>query len=229
LAYLREIDTYTEYALCSTALQGPAAVTIDLLAALERQNPKSKYLGDAYGSYFLALNQTGAAAKIPAVAQKAIENFPDNEDALLVLADYAMNRKQTDRAQTYAERLLVVMRNHSKPAGVGAADWERKRTAALTRAYWIAGLMHCEKGQYFDADKDLRLALPLVKDNEAMLGPALFYLGVSNYQLGKTLMKKAQVLEAVKFSEQAAAIKGPYAEQAWRNANVMKTEASKMR
>ena len=89
--------------------------------------------------------------------------------------------------------------------------------------------MHCEKAQYFEGDKDLRSALPLVKGNEAMLGSTLFYLGLANYQLGKTLMKKSQVLEAVKFSEQAAAIKGPFAQQAWHNAHVMKTEAGKMR
>jgi hypothetical protein len=42
-------------------------------------------------------------------------------------------------------------------------------------------------------------------------------------------MKKAQVLEAVKFSQQAAAIKGPLAQQAWHNAQVMKDEAGRMR
>jgi hypothetical protein len=43
------------------------------------------------------------------------------------------------------------------------------------------------------------------------------------------MMKKSQVLEAAKFSEQCAAIKGPLADQSWRNAHAMRTEAEKMR
>jgi hypothetical protein len=62
-----------------------------------------------------------------------------------------------------------------------------------------------------------------------MSAAALFHLGVVNYQLGKMLLSKARVLEAAKFSEQAAQIRGPYGPQAWRNAQVMKTEAQKMR
>ena len=42
-------------------------------------------------------------------------------------------------------------------------------------------------------------------------------------------LNKALVLEAAKFSEEAAAIEGPYAEQARHNAIVMKTEAGRMR
>ena len=36
-----------------------------------------------------------------------------------------------------------------------------------------------------DADKHLRAALPMIKDNPAMNGAALFYLGVANFELGK--------------------------------------------
>ena len=64
-------------------------------------------------------------------------------------------------------------------------------------------------GQYFEADKELRAALPLIQGNTAMTAPALFYLGMANYDLGRRTMSKARVPEAAKFSEQAAAIKGP--------------------
>jgi len=225
----REIELYTEYALYATALASPPTTTADLLAALEQQNPKSRYLDEAYGPYLLALHQTGAASKIPAIAAKAIANFPNNEDLLLVLADTALSRKQSDRALNYAERLLSTMYKHSKPEGMSAADWERKRSAALGRGHWIAGLLHAEKAQYYEADKDLRSALPLIKGNEAMLAPALFHLGVVNYELGRMTMRKARVLEAATFSEQAAALGGPLGQQAWHNALVMKTEAGKMR
>ena len=47
--------------------------------------------------------------------------------------------------------------------------------------------MHATKLNYYEADKDLRAALPNVKDNPAILATTLFHLGVANYQLGMQL------------------------------------------
>jgi hypothetical protein len=228
VAYARDIELNTEYALYTTAVQGPPAATVELLSALEEQNPKSKYLADAYGAYLLALNQTGASAKIPAVAEKALAQFPDNEDLLLVLADTALNRKQNDRALRYANQLTAVLSKHPKPEGISAADWQRKRNTGLGRGYWIAGMVLAGQNKYAPADQALRAALPLIEGNEAMMAAALFHLGVVNYQLGRLTNNKPRVLEAAKFSDRAAAMKSPYAEQAWKNAHIMRTEALRM-
>lgn len=229
LDHARDVDTYSEYALYALAVQSPPAVLIDMVNTLEQQNPKSRYLDDAWSRYLVAMHQTGATAKIPEVAAKAIANFPDNEDLLLVLADNALGKKQNDRAASYAERLIASLNKHGKPEWLPAADWERKKSAALGRGYWIAGVMHAEKNNYFETNKDLRAALPFLKGNDAMLATALFHLGVANYQLGRMTANKGQVMEAIKFSDQAAAIAGPLQQQAWTNAQVMRTEASKMR
>ena len=229
VAFAQEVELHAEYALYATSIGAPPAVTVDLLSALEQQNPKSKYLSDAYGLYFYALEKTGAAAKVPGIAEKALANFPENDDALLILADTAMSRKQTDRALGYSKRLITVLNKRGKPEGMSAGDWEHKRNVALGRGYWIAGVIQGEKAQYFESDKNLRAALPLIGGNEAMKAPALFYLGMDNYNLGKMTAKKSLVLEGARFSEQAAAIQGPLAQQAWHNAMVMKDEAAKMR
>jgi hypothetical protein len=229
VAYARDVEVYTEYALYATAVGAPPEVTVDLLATLEQQNPKSKYLADAYGLYFHALRQTGAAAKIPDIAEKAIVNFPENDDSLAVLAESALSRKQNDRALGYAKRLMAALNKRARPEGMSAAEWERKRSTELASGYWIAGVVQAEKGVYYEADKDLRAALPLVAGNDARKGYALFCLGLANYQLGKMTLKKAQVLEAAQFSKEAAAIQGTWTQQAWRNAQVMKDEAARMR
>ncbi len=228
VTYVQGIAVRTEYALYRTAVQSPPATLIDLFTTLEQLNPKSKYLDAGYGSYLLALTQTGASAKVPGVAEKALANFPENEDLLLVVADSAFSRKQTDRALNYATRLITALNKHSKPEGLPAADWERKRKAALGRGYWMAGVIHGEKGVYASADKELRSALPLIS-GDAMRGAALFYLGTTNYHLAKMTVDKARMLEAAKFSEEAAGIEGPYADQARHNALVSKTEAGRMR
>ena len=99
----------------------------------------------------------------------------------------------------------------------------------LGHGHYVAGLMQFQKGQFYNADKELRAALPLIQDNKPMLGSALFSLGVANFQLGKTMMNRARVLEAATFSEQAAAIPGEHAQQAGHNSLAMKKEARTMR
>jgi len=227
IAFARDVELYSEYALFATALQAPAATTVDLLSTLEHQNPKSKYLNDAYAAYFQALIQTGAAAKIPAIAEKAIAHFPENVDLLLVLTE--ASRQQIARAGAYAERLLVALGKSKKPEGVSQADWDRRQGAARTRALFLAGISHSEKKEWFQADKDLRAALPYLKGDEQSLAAALFHLGLVNYQIGRLTLNKSRVLEAARFSDQAAQIKSPFAEQAWRNGGVMRAEAAKMR
>jgi hypothetical protein len=227
--YVKGIAIYADYALYATALASAPAITVDLIATLEQNSPKSKYLDEAYGSYLNALNKTGAGAKIPAIAEKGLTNFPENEDLLLVLADNAVSRRQNDRALNYANRLVAALGRHPKPDGIAAADWDRKRNAMLGRGYWISGIVSGEANQYAAADRNLRAALPLIQGTDSMTGPALFYLGVANYNIGKMTNNKARMLEGAKFSDQSAAIAGPLQDQAWRNAALIKKEAASMR
>jgi hypothetical protein len=226
--YAKSVGPYMEYALFATSLGTPAATVVDLTSTLEQLNPKSKYLDGAYLPYFVALNQTGGAAKIPAIAEKALENFPENVDLLGLMTDNSRNRSQNDRALAYANRLTAAL-NKPKPEGMADADWARKRSMYLSIGYWTAGVISGERNDYAAADRNLRAALPLIQGNNARMGPALFHLGVANYQLGRQFLNKARVLEGAKFSEQCALIPGPYADQARHNALVMKADGDKMR
>jgi len=127
------------------------------------------------------------------------------------------------------KRLVAATSKRPKPEGMSDADFEKDRNTNLGYGNLVAGLALAGKTQYFEANKSLRAALPLIQSNQAWLGLCLFQLGVVNYQLGKQMLSKAQVLEAAKYSEQAAAIKGAYQTQASNNAQVMRTEAGKMR
>ena len=229
IEHAKSITLYGEYALFATAVVSPSATLIDLVSALEQQNPKSKYLDGAWGPYLYALSQTGQSSKVLPTAEKALPNFPENEDLLLLLADNAVSRKQPDRALTLANRLVAASQKHGKPEGVPAAQWEKKHNSTLGRGFWIAGVINGDKGQYANCDKDLRSALPLIQGNEPMMAAALFYLGMANYNLGKMTLSKARVLEAAKFSQQCASINSSFAEQARHNALVMKAEGDKMR
>ena len=229
VAYAKDVESYSEYALYATAVQSQPAELVELIALLEQQSPKSKYLEQAYGPYFAALHSTGSAAKIPAIADKALESHPDNPDVLAVAAETAFSKQALDRALSLANRLVSAVGKEPKAEGTSQADFDRRRATFTGRAQYMIGMIYGSKQQFALSDKALRAALPLIRGNNAMAGPALFQLGVDNYQLGKMTNSKAKILEAAKFSDEAAAIPGPHADQAWRNAAIMKNDAGKMR
>jgi len=183
-----------------------------------------------YALYALAVSDPKDAPDLTTALeqQNPKSKYLEMPDLLAVLADNALSRKQTDRALSYANRIIADAAKKA-PDGIEAAEWERTKTAGLAKGYWTAGVILAEQQKFKDADRDLRAALPLIKGNNAMMGPALFYLGVANYQLSTMTNNKAKMVEAAKFSEQSAAIAGPYQDQAYKNANAMKAQADKMR
>jgi tetratricopeptide (TPR) repeat protein len=229
IKYAKEAEAYTEYALYATAVQSEPAAMVDLLGMLETQSPKSKYLDQGYEAYLQALHQVGKDDAIPAIAEKAIVNFPTNPDLLYVLANNAQEKKQNDRAISFANRLVAAANSRQKPEAESAADWERQKSVWLGRGYWISGVLNGAKNLYALSNKSLRAALPYIKGEPALMAPALFYLGVDNYQLGTMTNNKKQVLEGATFSDQCAAIEGAYQHQCWLNAQNIKAAAEKIR
>ena len=227
--YARETEGYAEYALYATGVQADSATMIDLLALLEQQSPKSKYLDQGYQAYLAALHSAGKDDAIPGIAEKAIVNFPNNPDLLYVMASNAQAKMQADRAISFANRLVAAANSRQKPEAESAADWERQKSIWLGRGYWISGVLNGEKNLYALSNKSLRAGLPYIKGEPGLMGPALFYLAVDNYQLGTMTNNKKQVLEGATFSDQCAAIVGPYQDQAYRNSMAMKGAAAKMR
>jgi hypothetical protein len=227
--YAKEAEGYAEYGLFATGIQSDPAALVDLLGTLEEKSPKSKYLDQGYDAYLAALHQAGKDDAVPAIVEKAVVNFPANPDLLLVAASSAQAKKQVDRAISLANRLVAAANSRPKPEAMAAGDWDRKKAVWLGRGYWISGVSNGEKTLYALSNKSLRAALPYIKGEPALMGPALFYLGLDNYQLGKMTNNKKQVLEGATFSEQCAAIVGPFQDQGYRNSMVMKSEANSMR
>ncbi|MBX9603229.1 MAG: hypothetical protein K2X35_19655 [Bryobacteraceae bacterium] len=231
--WAKQVDTYSEYALYALALQPVGAGNIALLVeALEKQNPRSQYLNQLAAPYLMALNQSNRAADIVPAAQRRLEHDPENEDLLLVLADGYLSSKQPDKALAMAQKLTAVMEAKARPEAVPADVWEKKKAGALGRGYWIAGIVYADQKKHAEADKVLRAALPYLANDAAMMGPAAFYLGIANYEMGKASKNRAKLADALKFSEQSGAIAGPYQAAAQKNAKSIRAElppASKAR
>jgi tetratricopeptide (TPR) repeat protein len=223
LEYVKGVDTYSEYALYALALKlkDPKQIA-ELGAALEHQNVKSQYMPQLSSIYLNALTQSKQNA-CPAAERLAAANAKD-VDASINAANCSLQQKQYDRAVAHSTHVVDALGSRSKPEGMSDADWASKKAMLLGRANWIAGMAYASQSKLGPADKALRAALPSVKGEPQMAAPALFQLGLANYQLGKSLGDKSKMKEGLQFFQQCADIAGPYQDQASKNVRTIKTE-----
>lgn len=223
--YARQTDIYTEYSLSVGAAQSTnPAETIALFDTLEKQNPKSQYIGQSSGMYLRALQKTGKASEMGPSAERILVNCPDCDEALLIAADYNLNQKQNAKVVEQSSKLIDVLNSQQKPEGMTDADWTSQKNKKLGLAYWYNGLAYSGQGKFADADKALRNAVPLLAGNDQLLGVGLFNLGLADYNMAKASKNKALLQDALKFSQQSAAIKGPLQGQAAANVKVIRAE-----
>ncbi len=218
--YAKQLDAYTEYSLYAAALQmTDLSARLSLFAALdERAAADSPYLSQAYPHYFLALTQAGDMGRAAALARKAFEANAATEEILAVAGDYHLREgKDMDRVLAYSARLVELAGSRPKPEGVSDSDWAKRKRQFLGLGHWLSGAAYSSQNKFEDADKELRVALPLLEGNDEAKAGALFHLGVANYKLGR-------IVDAVKFTEQCAAIKGPYQAMAARNLKAIRSE-----
>jgi hypothetical protein len=224
--YAKGVGTQSEYALATTAAQpdmAPAKV-VELTEALLAVNPKSTYLGLASNAYMGALGKIGGADKQIEGANKIIAGSPNEEYALMTLADNLMAKNRADQAYTYAARLVTVMKSKAKPEGYSDEEWNRRKSLLLSRGYYDAGIAGCIRQVWKDCDSNLRAALPMIGGQAAMTGPTYFYLGVANYQISKITTDRTKLQEALKFEQQSAGIAGAMQAQAAQYVTVMQNE-----
>jgi tetratricopeptide (TPR) repeat protein len=224
LEYAKQVDAYSEYALYVVALKEkePKNV-IDLVDTLEKRNIKSQYLPLVSGNYFTALSAAGEGAKACPEAEKMSAGNPKNAEAMLVAADCAMRAQRAANVVSYGSKALEAINSRQKEEGMSDADWASKKDSILGSANWYIGVGYCLEGKYGPANKSLRAALPMLK-GEQLRGMALFYLGLANYSLGKTIGDKGQMRQGMQFFQQSAAVKNPMQDQAERNAKLVLTE-----
>lgn len=207
VALAKEINDYVEYGLYTVAIQAKPDEAVELFGLLEQVNPKSKYLDQGYGFYLGCLQNTGAGAKVPGIAAKALANFPGNEDLLLIAANSALSGRRYDQAIAYGDRLAAAASKHGK-------------AALVTEGRYIAGVGHFFRNQYPQTNKELGAVLPSLSGEQK--GCALLYLAISNFNLGKATMNKGMMQQGANYAAQSAGMKSQCQAQAYQNAVAMK-------
>lgn len=217
--YAKEVATYAEYALAATAIQsGEPAKTVELVNALIAENPRSQYLDEACANAYLVALKPGGGAKQAEGMAKIVAGRPDNLVALTALCDL-----RPASGPAYASKLLAAAKR-PRPEGVTEAEWEKMKTAAEGAGYFYLGFENAQKQAWVDCDKNLKTALPLISSDTNKLGVAYFSLGVCEYQFGKMTADRTRMQAGQQYMEKAAAIRGPYQNQAYQQNNAMKQE-----
>ncbi len=222
--YARQVDVYTEYALFAALLQNTdPKVRIQLGEALQTRNPASEYVPKLSQPLFLAYMQSGQSEKGLAFAEKCIAANQASGEMTLAVAQSYMEKKMPDKAIAAAEQAIQFADSNEKPESVTDADWPTWRTQIKGRAGWIAGVSYAAVDKWALADKSLRAALPSLQGDKNMLAEALFFLGLANYRLAES-GEKERAGDALRFSEQCAALPGPYQVPARTNVKAIRAK-----
>ncbi|MBM3775712.1 MAG: hypothetical protein FJW37_11210 [Acidobacteria bacterium] len=216
--YAKQVNTYSDYSLYANALQNAdPRKRLELIDALEQQNPQSEYLPQLVHPRFLAYRQAGDNAAAVAFAEKVLATDQSSEDMLLLVADnYLQSKKDPDKVYAYTGKMVEVMSAKPKPEGVSDQDWNKRKDQIIGLARFMAGKQYYLQNKFAAADKELRPALPLL-DNLMVKAEALFYLGVSNFRMEK-------IQDAADFSKQCAALNSPFKAAALRNLKVIQSQ-----
>jgi hypothetical protein len=226
--YAKQVCTYSEYALYAAALTDvDAQRVLQLGDALEKLNPNSQYIPQAMSRYAWAARTANALPRAVEYGERAFARNQFDEDLLLAMADYYLNlpagKQDTNKVALYSTKIVEFLPSKRKPEGMSDADWEKKKTGVMGLAHWMAGTSLSAQGKWAPADKNLRIALPLVQGNDQLVAGALFHLGLSNYQMGRG-KNAQQVADATRFFEQCAAMKSPFQAKARENLAVIKKQ-----
>jgi len=217
--FAKQVNTYSEYSLYAMALQTTdPRKKIALIEDLQQRDPQSQYVGQMKPVLFQAYRQAGDNPKAVAVAEKILASDPNNDEMLLVVADsYLQQGKEPDKVVAYSTKMIDVMNTKAKPEGASDADWENRKKTITGLGHFMIGKLNFNDKKYGPADKELRAALPLVEGNSDLKAETLFLLGFSNY-------KMENIMEALKFNQQCAAIKSRFQAQAAKNVTVIKSQ-----
>jgi len=225
MEFAKEVMAFTEYVLSTEAInESDPRKKAELIQALETRNPQSKFLAQARNERPRIDLASLPPEKAVLLAEKGLVDDPDNEDFLVTVANYYMQREQDlPKVLTYSLRLLDLLPRKTKPDDLSAEEWEAKKAKYSGWANWMTGVIYAKQARYGLSDRYLRASLGNLHE-ERLLAGAYFYLGYDNYAMAGELRDKGRAFEALKFDKLCVAIDGPFRESALKNLEVLRNE-----
>jgi tetratricopeptide (TPR) repeat protein len=221
--YARQVEQYSEYALYFASLQSKDSKTkSNLIETLEQRNPMSEYLAQMRTANTTVVRQVDIEeAVVAAEAQFQKEEY--NEDLLLMVAThYMQKRRETEKIINYSLKIIEILGSKAKPEEISDAEWDNKKRGMLGTSYWMSGLLYSTQNRFALADRQLRMALPFLKNSD-MLAGAYYHLGYVNYRMAEA-GERIRIHDAVRFTKDCININSAVQQQAIDNLKSMKVE-----
>jgi hypothetical protein len=129
MEFAKQVLAYTEYVLSTEAVQeSDAQKKAGLIQELETRNPQSRFLAVAKDEHTRIDLASLSPDKAVALAEKGLADDPDNEDFLVTVTSYYMEREQDlPKVLSYSLRLLDLLPRKPRPDEVSAEEWEAKK------------------------------------------------------------------------------------------------------
>ena len=192
----QEFDAYLEVLAAKDDRQRVARAE-DFLSAYPQsalQGPAAVYQMEA----FKALNDFEG---VLSSGERVLRLLPENLRALLTLASAIPNavrggtedRALLDRAESYAERALAVMKEKEIPRSIRLEDWKRFRAGMASEAHEALGHVAAKRGRIERAAEEFEVAVLL---NPDPVGRQFYRLGAAYVAVGRTTDARAALNRA---------------------------------
>ena len=224
-ALARDVMIYAEYVLYSRAKEcTDLEKKSRLVQALEARNPQSRYLSHAKDELLVAVESGGSTQDRLALAEKTLAQDPENEDALLMVAQYDLqHERDLPKVLSYSVKVIERVQQKPQPDDLTPEVWMAKKARYAGLANWMAGVVLAQQGQWQQSERYLRAAVPNLHE-VAMLAAAYYYLGYDNYALAAQQRDDARIADSLKYSKLCAGMQSPFQGPAQKNLEVLKNQ-----
>lgn len=202
---LKTTIDFLEYALWDACTRDMSPDKAKALEAFTQYFPKSDKIKKVPAQYALLYAQQNDAPKLLEWAEKAVAGDPEDESALLLLAEtYVAQRVKLPEALDLSNRLTKVMEAKKKPEKMAEDAWSSYVSTYVGRAESIRGRVLMLQEKTAAAIPELQAARKALAGNPAELSPVLFNLGFA-------YAKEKKYDEARPVLQEAVKLGGPYA------------------
>jgi len=202
---LKTTVDFLEYSLWDACTRDVSPNKTKALEAFTQYFPKSGKIKKVPAQYALFYAQQNDAANLLEWGQKAVAADPEDESALLLLAEtYVAQRVKLPEALDLSNQLTKVMAAKQKPENTADDAWNRYISAYAGGAQSVRGRVLMLQEKTAAAIPELQVARKAMAGNPASLSPVLYFLGFA-------YAKEKRYDEARPVLQEAVKLGGPYA------------------
>src|SRR5438034_3033542 len=181
-----------------------SAKRADQLLRFAKTFPDSEYTLPALGVAATSYQEAQNPPKMLEVANTLLMKDPNNLGMLLLVSDYYGEKgEQLDKAESYAQKAVMLADSLHRPANVTEDQWKQQTALQKGLALSTLGQVNLQKKNNLQAVKNFQAAAPLLKSNDTSYAR-------NAYRLGFAFINLKKIPDARTAFGDAASVSSPY-------------------